>query len=92
MNTPMTQKNLPLLYVNRDNSDCADAVSFLDEHGIGYRLRDVDADPAARLELDGFGARPRTPTLDWHGETLRGFDVGELAAFLKEQECELEDS
>lgn len=92
MNTPTPSETLPVLYVNRHNSDCADAVSFLDEHGIGYRLRDVDADPDARRALDRMGARPRTPTLDWHGETLRGFDVVGLAAFLREQECELEDS
>ncbi len=92
MNTLNPRETLPVLYVNTNNSDCADAVSFLDEHGIGYHLRDVDSDPSARLELDRFGARPRTPTLDWHGETLRGFDVEALAVFLKDQECELEDS
>ena len=88
----MTYDLLPVLYVRCDSSRCADIVSFLDEHGIAYRLRDVSRDSQAADELRQFSEQSFVPTLDWHGQVLIAPTPVELAAFLKAQEVELEDS
>jgi len=88
----MTYDLLPVLYVRCDSSRCADIVSFLDELGIAYRLRDISRDPQAASELQQLSEQLLVPTLDWHGQVLISPTPARLAAFLKEQEVELEDS
>ncbi len=88
----MTSDFLPALYVKCDCPRCADIVSFLDEHGIAYRLRDVSRDPVAAGELSRLSTDLHVPTLDWHGQVVIAPSSAQLAAFLKEQEVELEDS
>lgn len=88
----MTFEAFPVLYVKATSPRCADAVSFLDEHGISYRLRDVGAEPESGVDLRRLAKHAPTPTLDWHGQVLAGFTIDELASFLKEQEVEMEDS
>lgn len=88
----MTYEDLPVLYVKTGCPWCAEAIAFLDEHGISHRQKNVTEDAAAFAELRRKSGQTLTPTLDWHGEILTDFGVGELVAFLHKQEVELEDS
>lgn len=90
MNTESS--DLPILYVKRGCPWCAEAISFLDEHGIGYRQQDVSRDQAAFQDMQRKSGQTRAPTLDWHGKILADFGTEELVAFLQEQEVKLEDS
>lgn len=88
----MVADDLPILYTKRGCPWCAEAVEFLDAHGISYRLREVTSDPAAMDEMKRKSGQTKAPTLDWHGEVLADFGVDELVPFLQKQEVELEDS
>lgn len=88
----MTSDFLPALYVKCDCPRCADIVSFLDEHGIAYRLREVSRDPVAAEELRQLSTQLLVPTLDWHGQIVIAPSSAQLAVFLNAQEVELEDS
>lgn len=87
----MTQE-LPILYTKAGCPWCAEAVEFLDEHGIGYRLKDVTADSAAFTELQTKSRQTKTPTLDWNGNVLADFGTDELIPFLRDRGVKLEDS
>ncbi len=84
--------DLPILYTKRGCPWCTEAVEFLDEHGIGYRLQEVSSDAAAFEEMKRKSGQTRAPTLDWHGKILADFGTEELVAFLQGQEVKLEDS
>lgn len=90
MNTESS--DLPILYIKKGCPWCHEAVEFLDEHGIGYRVREVTGDPEAFHEMQRKSGQTRAPTLDWHGKILADFGTEELVAFLQEQEVKLEDS
>ncbi len=83
---------LPILYVKNGCPWCEEAVRFLDDHGIGYRLKEVNGDSAAYAEMEQKSGQSKTPTLDWHGKVLADFGTDELVPFLREQNVKLEDS
>jgi glutaredoxin 3 len=85
-------EDLPILYVKHGCGWCQEAISFLDDHGVGYRLKEVTGDPAAFAEMQQKSGQTRAPTLDWRGRILADFDVDQLVPFLQEQNVQLEDS
>jgi glutaredoxin 3 len=86
------EKDLPILYLKQGCPWCAEAVEFLDEHGIGYRLKDVTADSAAFAEMQKKSGQSKAPTLDWNGKVLADFGTDELVPFLRDRGVKLEDS
>ena len=85
-------EELPILYTKPDCSWCHQAVEFLDEHGIGYRLKDVTADSSAADEMKRKSGQTKAPTLDWNGKILADFGTEELVPFLRDRGVKLEDS
>ncbi len=86
------EPDLPILYVKTGCPWCQEAVAFLDDHGIGYRLRDVTRDASAFAEMQKKSGQTKAPTLDWHGKILADFGTDELVPFLRQQNAKLEDS
>jgi glutaredoxin 3 len=86
------ERELPILYTKQGCPWCAEAVQFLDEHGIGYRLKDVTGDPEAFADLQRKSGQTRAPTLDWNGRILADFGMEQLVPFLQERGVKLEDS
>jgi glutaredoxin 3 len=85
-------KDLPILYTKSGCPWCHEAVEFLDEHGIGYRMKDVSADSVAAAEMQRISGQTKTPTLDWNGKVLADFGTEELVPFLRDRGVKLEDS
>ncbi|HVS52716.1 MAG TPA: glutaredoxin family protein [Opitutaceae bacterium] len=85
-------QDLPILYTKQGCPWCEEAVSFLDAHGVSYRLKEVTGDAGAMSELERKSGQMRAPTLDWHGKILADFGTDELVPFLREQNVKLEDS
>jgi glutaredoxin 3 len=85
-------KELPILYTKRGCPWCDEAVGFLDEHGVGYRLKEVTGDADAFAEMQKKSGQTKAPTLDWHGKILADFGTEELVPFLQQQGVKLEDS
>jgi glutaredoxin 3 len=85
-------QELPILYVKSGCPWCEEAVQFLDGHGVGYRMKEVNGDSAAFAELEHKSGQTKTPTLDWNGKILADFGTEELVAFLRDQNVKLEDS
>jgi glutaredoxin 3 len=85
-------KELPVLYIKQGCPWCDEAVEYLDEHGIGYRLKNVTSDAAAFEEMRRVSGQTKAPTLDWNGRVLADFGTDELVPFLREQNVKLEDS
>lgn len=85
-------KDLPILYLKPGCPWCAEAVEFLDEHGIGYRMKDVTADSNAFAEMQQKSGQDKAPTLIWNGEILADFGTDELVPFLRDRGVKLEDS
>lgn len=83
---------LPILYVKAGCPWCQEAIEFLDSHGVGYRLKEVRGDAAARAEMEKKSGQTKAPTLDWDGKILADFGVDELVPFLRERNVKLEDS
>lgn len=88
----MPGENLPILYVKTGCPWCTEAVEFLDSHGVGYRLKDVNRDSAAFTEMERKSGQTKAPTLDWNGKILADFGPDELVPFLQQQNVKLEDS
>jgi glutaredoxin 3 len=87
-----TAKELPILYVKRGCPWCDEAIEFLDGHGVGYRLKEVNSDSAAYAEMQKKSGQTKAPTLDWNGKILADFGTDELVPFLRQQNVKLEDS
>lgn len=87
-----TTQTLPILYVKRGCPWCQEAIEFLDEHGIGYRLKEVTTDAAAADEMERKSGQTKAPTLDWDGKVLADFGTDELVPFLRQHNVKLEDS
>ena len=83
---------LPILYTKAGCPWCSEAISFLDQHGISYRLKEVTADPSAFDEMKKKSRQTKAPTLDWNGKILADFGTEELVPFLRAQDVKLEDS
>ncbi|AHF93362.1 glutaredoxin-like protein [Opitutaceae bacterium TAV1] len=88
----MNPENLPILYIKSGCPWCEDAAGFLDEHGIGYRRKNIEKDPAARTEMETLSGQSKVPVLDWHGTVLTDFGTDELVPFLRSRNVKLEDS
>jgi glutaredoxin 3 len=88
----MPAEELPILYVKEGCPWCKEAVSFLDEHGVSYKLREVTGDRTAWDEMQKKSGQTKAPTLDWRGKILADFGTDELVPFLREQNVKLEDS
>lgn len=84
--------DLPILYTKHGCPWCAEAVEFLDSHGVSYTLREVTGDPGAMSEMQEKSGQTKAPTLDWKGDVLADFGVDELVPFLRKQNVKLEDS
>jgi glutaredoxin len=82
----------PTLYIKQGCPYCDEAMEFLDEHGIEYRLKEVLSDARAFEEMRQLSGQSKAPTLDWNGKVLADFGVDELPQFLRGQNVELEDS
>ena len=85
-------KPLPILYTKPGCPGCHEAVEFLDEHGVGYRLKDVTEDATAFTEMQRISGQTKAPTLDWNGKILADFGTDELVPFLRDRGVKLEDS
>ncbi len=70
-----------LLYSQPGCAPCFAARTFLMSRGIGFKYRDVQADPQAFRELMDLGSRS-TPTLVVNGEVMIGFDPERLERML----------
>jgi len=81
---PMTTTR-PLLYVKPGCPWCAEAESYLQQHGIAYDKTDVNADRAAFDEMKKLSGQTKAPTMRWNGEILADFGADELDAFLRER-------
>lgn len=69
-----------------------EVISFLSEHGIGFREKNVSQDLQAAEEMERKSRQTKAPVLDWHGQILADFGVTELKPFLMQQNVKLEDS
>jgi glutaredoxin 3 len=86
------EKELPILYTKRGCPWCEEAIAFLDEHGVGYRHKEVTSDAQAFEEMTRKSGQGKTPTLDWNGTILADFGTDELVPFLQNRGVKLEDS
>lgn len=83
---------LPILFTKTGCPYCAEAVAFLDRNGVGYRLKNVSLDAAARAEMEQKSGQTKAPTLDWNGQILADFGLDELIPFLRSKNVKFEDS
>jgi len=83
---------LPILYTKTACPYCTEVIAFLDRNGVGYRLKDVSLDAAARAEMEERSGQTKAPTLDWRGQILADFGVEELIPFLRSKNVKFEDS
>lgn len=88
----MSAKDLPILYVKTGCPYCEEVLTFLGEHGVGFRQVNVTTDQAAFGEMEKKSGQTKAPTLDWHGKILADFGVEELVPFLRDRNVKLEDS
>jgi glutaredoxin 3 len=86
------EKELPILYTKAGCPWCEQAVEFMDEHGVGYRLKEVTSDASAFAEMRQKSGQTKAPTLDWNGSILADFGTDELVPFLRNKGVKLEDS
>src|SRR3989442_16045226 len=60
---------------------CAQAMDWLDQHGIKYEIVDVIADEKAYEEMYRLSGQTAAPVIDVDGKILADFGARELAAF-----------
>jgi len=65
---------------------CAQAMDWLDQHGIKYEILDVVADEKAYEEMYQLSGQTAAPVIDVDGKILADFGARELAAFWKRAE------
>src|SRR6266511_3954770 len=63
---------------------CAQAMDWLDDHGIQYEVLDVIADEKAYDEMYRLSGQTLAPVIDVDGRILADFGARELAAFWKQ--------
>ena len=61
---------------------CRKTLAWLDERGIDYDNRDIDANPANRQELIRKAGRASIPVVEIDGRLVRGFDPAGMQALL----------
>jgi len=62
---------------------CAQAMGWLDDHGIQYELLDVIEDEKAYDEMYRLSGQTLAPVIDVDGRILADFGARELAVFWK---------
>ena len=67
---------------------CAQAMDWLDDHGIQYDVLDVIEDEKAYEEMYRLSGQTLAPVIDVDGRILADFGARELAAFWKKLEQE----
>jgi len=67
---------------------CAQAMDWLDNHGVEYEVLDVIADEKAYDEMYRLSGQTVAPVIDVDGQILADFGAKELAAFWKKLERE----
>jgi len=72
----------PRLFVKSYCGWCHEAEEWLDARGFEYQKLDVLDDPAAMAEMRALSGQTKTPTLEYQGEVLADFDVGQLEPWL----------
>lgn len=77
--------SLPQLYVKTGCPWCAEAMAFLDRHGIAYEKITVTGNARAMKKMMELSGQSKAPTLDWHGEVLADFGAAELEPFLRQR-------
>ena len=65
---------------------CAQAMDWLDQHGIKCEILDVIADEKAYEEMYRLSGQTAAPVIDVDGKILADFGARELAAFWKRAE------
>ncbi|MFL6527641.1 MAG: glutaredoxin family protein [Chthoniobacterales bacterium] len=68
----------PTLYIKRGCPYCAAAMEYLDEHKIEYVTEEVRSNPEMMEKLQKISGQKKTPTLDWNGDVLADFGIGQL--------------
>lgn len=61
---------------------CRKTIAFLDQRGIDYVNKDIEADPGYEEELREKTGRTSIPLVEIDGEQIRGFDPGQMTALL----------
>ncbi len=84
--------SLPILYTKKNCPWCEEVITFMNDHGVGYRQVEVSGDSAAFAEMQKKSGQTKAPTLDWNGKILADFGVDELVPFLRDRNVKLEDS
>lgn len=67
-----------IVYHQPDCPPCHWVMEWLDRNGVSYTVKDVVADPAAMVELQGHGARS-TPTVVIGNDVFIGFEREKLS-------------
>src|SRR5262245_37705030 len=84
--TKMYQPQTVRLFIKPFCSWCAQAMDWLDDHGIKYEVLDVIADGKAYEEMYRLSDKALAPVIDVDGRILAEFGARELAAFWKSLE------
>ena len=66
---------------------CDEAIDWLNNRGIKYKVLDVIADPVARREMHQLSGQTLAPVIDVDGEILADFDTDQLEVFWKDLEA-----
>jgi glutaredoxin len=75
-----------ILYVKPGCSWCVDAVRWMKERKLDFRVIDVYSEPAAFTRMRSVSGQALAPTLELEdGSVLPDFDTGQLEVFLKER-------
>jgi glutaredoxin len=82
----MYQPNKVRLFIKPYCGWCAQAMNWLDDHGIQYGTLDVTADEKAYEEMHRLSGQTLAPVIDVDGRILADFGAKELAAFWKKLE------
>lgn len=61
---------------------CRKTIAFLDQRGIDYVNKDIEADPSYEEELREKTGRTSIPLVEIDGEQIRGFNPGQMTALL----------
>jgi glutaredoxin len=62
---------------------CRKTLAFLDQNGVDYENRDIEADHAWRDELEEKTGSTSIPVVEIDGEIIRGYDPGRMKKLLE---------
>lgn len=77
-------RTVPRLFIKPYCGWCAQAMDWLDDHGIRYEVLDVIADQAAYEEMTQLSGQTLAPVIQVDGRLLADFGARELEAFWRE--------